>query len=385
MSLPFSGGALTALLPPATRLLGLGEPTHGVEAFLDLRNELFRHLVAHRGYRSITLESNCLSALVADAYVSDGAGTLDDAMSRGFSHGFGAAPANRELLAWMRAHNQRCPPGERLRCYGFDGPLEITGPAGPRPAVTALHDYLAAHLDLAVRRETLDELLGADERWTEPAATMDPRRSIGGAPEVAALRLHVDDLRALLTAHAPELTAATSPDAWWRADLHARTAAGLLRYHVGMAEAGPTRVDALMGLRAAMMADNLDAILAREAGRGPTLAYAQNRHLQRDRSHLRFPALALRWWSAGAIVGSRLGDRYAFVATTFGSRGDDVPGPDTLEGFLSTLPHDRALVDPGDLAAVAGWRPRVPVDHTYLALDPATVGQADAVVFLKQL
>lgn len=76
---PFTGGALTALLSPATRLLGLGEPTHGVEAFLELRNELFRHLVEYEGYRSIILESDCLSALAADAYITDGIGTLGPA------------------------------------------------------------------------------------------------------------------------------------------------------------------------------------------------------------------------------------------------------------------------------------------------------------------
>src|SRR3954454_1010872 len=154
---PFTGGSLTQLLSPATRLLGLGEPTHGVEAFPELRNELFRHLVEHEGYRSITIESDCLAALVADAYVTDGIGPLDDAMSRGFSHGFGASPANRELLRWMRAHNEQRPSHERLRFYGFDGPLEITGAASLRPALTALHDYLAAHLDLPWNRATLDE------------------------------------------------------------------------------------------------------------------------------------------------------------------------------------------------------------------------------------
>ncbi|MEO3858162.1 erythromycin esterase family protein [Acrocarpospora sp. B8E8] len=384
---PFSGGALTALLSPATRLLGLGEPTHGVDAFLELRNELFRHLVEHEGYRSITIESDCLLALAADAYVTDSTGTLDDAMNRGFSHGFGASPANRELLRWMRAYNEEHPPHERLRFYGFDGPLEISGPASPRPALTAPHDYLAAHLDLAWSRETLEELLGPDERWTNPAALMDPTQSVGRTPEARELRLIADDLRALLTAHAPHLTAATSPDDWWRADLHARAAAGLLRYHAGMADTAPTRVGTLMCLRDAMMADNLDAIVRREARRGPTLAFAHNSHLQRDKSHLQLGGLPLQWWSAGAIIGTHLGDQYAFAATTFGTRGSDIPHPDTLEGLLSTLPHARAVIDPTHLTATLDRKltPRVPADHTYFSLDPATIDQIDAIAFITEI
>ncbi|MFI9595996.1 erythromycin esterase family protein [Nonomuraea sp. NPDC052265] len=384
---PFTGGALTALLPPGVRVLGLGEPTHGVEAFLELRNELFRHLVEHEGYRSIAIESDCLAGLAADAYVTGGAGTLGEAMSRGFSHGFGASAANRELLRWMRAHNERRPPLDRLRFDGFDAPVEITGPAAPRPALTALYDYLAAHLDLPLTRDTLDALLGPDDRWTAPAALTDPARSIGGGPEVKELRLIADDLGALLTAHAPHLTAVTSAGDMWRAGLYARAAAGLLRYHAGMADPSPARLGALMSLRDAMMADNLDAIVRREDRRGPTFVFAHNRHLQRDESRLWFAGEPLRWWSAGAILAARLGDRYAFAAAAFGSRGGDVPAPGTLEGMLSALPDARAVVDPRRLAATLDREPapRVPVDHTYLALDPGTVDQADAIVFLKEI
>jgi erythromycin esterase-like protein len=216
---------------------------------------------------------------------------------------------------------------------------------------------------------------------------MDPTQSVGRTPEAKELRLIADDLRALLTSHAPHLTAATSPEDWWRADLHARTAAGLLRYHAGMADTAPTRVGTLMCLRDAMMADNLDAIVRREARRGPTLAFAHNRHLQRDKSHLQLADLPLHWWSAGAIIGTRLGDQYAFAATTFGTRGSDVPHPDTLEGLLSTLPHARAIIDPGRLAAALDRKltPRVPADHTYFPLDPATTDQIDAIVFVKEI
>ncbi|WTV54840.1 erythromycin esterase family protein [Kitasatospora sp. NBC_00039] len=254
--------------------------------------------------------------MAADAYVAGGTGTLDDALARGLSHGLGASPANRELLRWMRARNEQHPPLDRLRFYGIDGPLEMTGACGPRVALTALHDYLAAHLDPACSRETLDELLGPDVRWTDPAALMEPTRSVGRTPEAKELRQIADDLRALLTSHAPHLTVATSPDDFWRAGLYARTAVGLLRYHAGLADTAPTRLGALMSLRDSMMADNLDAIVRRETCRGPTLAFAHSRHLQRDQSQVEFAGLPLQWWSAGAVIDALLGDQYAFAATT---------------------------------------------------------------------
>src|SRR5918998_5225874 len=135
------------LLPARPRLLALGEPTHGEGTLLDLRNRLFRQLVEQEGYRTIAIESDCLMGLVVDDYVTSGTGTLDEVMERGFSHGFGAAPANRELVRWMRAHNDGRPPYERVRFAGFDGPLEITAAASPRQALTALHAYLTAWAD----------------------------------------------------------------------------------------------------------------------------------------------------------------------------------------------------------------------------------------------
>ncbi|MFJ5549460.1 erythromycin esterase family protein [Streptomyces sp. NPDC093225] len=386
---PFSGGALTALLSPATRLLALGEPTHGVDAFLDLRNELFRHLVEHEGYRSVAIESDCLAALVADAYVAEGTGSLDEAMERGFSPGFGASAANRALLSWMRSYNRDRPASERLRFYGIDGPLEMTGAASPRQSLTALHDHLSAHVELPLPLSSgaLDELLGPDARWTDPAALMDASRSVGRTPEARELRLVADDLTALLTSQAPRLAAVASPDARWLAGLHARTATGLLRYHDALADTSPTRLEGVMALRDAIMADHLDAIVRRESPRGPTLAFAHNRHLQRERSEIRFAGRPLRWWSAGAIMATRLEEGYAFAAATFGTRGADVPPPDTLEGLLSALPHARAVVDPALLAAALDERPapRTPADHTYFSLDPATTDRTDAIVFVKDL
>lgn len=132
---PVEATAVMELLPARPRLLALGEPTHGEDALLDLRNELFRQLVEQQGYRTIAIESDCMRGLVVDDYVTGGTGTLDEVMEHGFSHGWGASAANRELVRWMRAHNDGRPAPGRLRFAGFDGPLEITGAASPgRPS-----------------------------------------------------------------------------------------------------------------------------------------------------------------------------------------------------------------------------------------------------------
>ncbi|GAB3385503.1 erythromycin esterase family protein [Micromonospora halotolerans] len=380
--------AAMRLLPTRPRLLALGEPTHGEHVLLDLRNDLFRQLVEQEGYRTIAIESDCLMGLVVDDHVTSGAGTLDEVMERGFSHEWGAFPGNRELVRWMRAYNDGRPASQQVRFAGFDGPLEITGAASPRQALTALHAYLTARVDpglLPCDAATLDHLIGADDRWTNPAAMMDPSRSVGGTPEAGQLRLLADDLVALLDAQTPHLIAASSRKEWDRARLYGRTATGLLRYHVAMADPSPSRLARLLGVRDSMMAANLLAL----ADRGPTLVNAHNGHLQRKKSSMRMGGRPVEWWSAGAIVDAHLGDGYAFLATALGTirhQGVDTPPPDTVEGLLYALPEDRHLVDARRLATVladAAPAARVSPWFGYAPLDPAHVASTDGIVFVK--
>ncbi|WP_030911109.1 erythromycin esterase family protein [Streptomyces sp. NRRL F-5126] len=385
--------AVMRLLPRRPELLALGEPTHGEDALLDLRNELFRQLVKQEGYRTIAIESDCMRGLVVDDYVTGGAGTLDDVMAHGFGHGFGASAANRELVGWMRTFNDGRAAQDRLRFAGIDGPLEITGAASPRQALTALHRYLSAHADrhlLPCTAETLDGLLGADDPWVDSAAMTDPARSVGQSAEAARLRLIADDLVAVLDEQAPHLIARTSRDDRDRARLYGRTATGLLRYHHWMAEASPARMARLLGVRDSMMAANLLALAERGPAR-PALVHAHNGHLQRPKSSMRMWEGPVEWWSAGALVSARLGEGYAFVATALGTlphRGVGAPPPDTVEGLLYALPKERCLVDARQLATVITDmrpEPRESPWFGYAPLDPAHLTASDGLVFVKDV
>ncbi|MEU9366771.1 erythromycin esterase family protein [Streptomyces avermitilis] len=382
--------AVMRLLPARPRLLALGEPTHGQDTLLGLRNELFRQLVEQEGYRTIAIESDCMRGLAVDDYVTSGTGTLDEVMEHGFSHGWGTFAANRELVRWMRAHNDGRPASERLRFAGFDGPLEITHAESPRQALTALHGYLTARVDadlLPCTATTLDRLLGADDRWTRPAAMTDPARSVGQSAEAGRLRLLADDLVALLDTQTPHLLTAASRDDWDRARLYGRTATGLLRYHHWMADTSPARMTGLVSVRDQMMAHSLLAV----AERGPALVHAHNSHLQREKSTMRMGGMPLEWWSAGALVSARLGEEYAFVATALGTirhQGVDTPPPDTVEGLLYALPEDRCVIDAPRLATALGETrpaPRVSPWFGYSPLDPAHLAHSDGIVFVKDV
>ncbi|WP_031039257.1 erythromycin esterase family protein [Streptomyces sp. NRRL F-5650] len=387
---PLDAAAVMRLLPDRPRLLALGEPTHGEDALLDVRNDVFRQLVEEYGYRTIAIESDCLKGLAVEDYVTRGTGTLDEAVEHGFSHPWGPSAPNRELVRRMRAYNEDRPPHERIRFAGFDGPLEITGAASPRRALTALHGYLAARVDPALLPCTaaeLDRLLGADDRWTEPGAMTDPSRSVGRSAGAGELRTLAADLVSLLEEQTPHLLASASRDDWDRARLYGRTATGLLAYHYWMAEPSPARMSRMLGLRDRMMAANLLAL----AERGPVLVHAHNAHLQRAKSSMRMWQGRLEWWSAGALVSARLGGAYAFVATALGTirhQGVDTPPPGTAEGLLYDLPDDPCVVDPALLAAALGDprpAPRVSPWFGYAPLDPGHLDTIDGLVFVRDM
>ncbi|NEB08996.1 erythromycin esterase family protein [Streptomyces coelicoflavus] len=387
---PLDAAALMRLLPSPPRLLALGEPTHGEDALLDVRNDVFRQLVEQHGYRTITIESDCLRGLVVDDYVTGGTGTLDEVMERGFSHPWGPSAPNRELVRWMRAYNEDRPAHERIRFAGFDGPLEITGAASPRQALTALHDCLSALVDPALLpcdADTLDRLLGPDDRWTEPGAMTDAARSVGRSAEAGELRTLAADLVSLLDEQTPHLLASAPRDDWERARLYGRTATGLLTYHYWMAEDSPARMTRMLGVRDRMMAANLLAL----AERGPAFVHAHNSHLQREKSSMRMWQGRLEWWSAGALVGARLGGEYAFVATALGTirhEGVDTPPPDTVEGLLYGLPDDPCVLDPALLAGALGDprpAPRASAWFGYAPLDPGHLDSVDGVVFISDM
>ncbi|NHW87202.1 erythromycin esterase family protein, partial [Escherichia coli] len=141
--------------------------------------------LAERGYRSIALESDRAAGLIVDEFVRVRATVdLERALTEGFSHGSGTAPANRDLLVRMREWNDGRSAAERLTFHGFDAPLEIESVPSPRRHLIQVCDFL--DLD---RSGEIDDLVGDEARWSDTAAIWEPGRSIGGSTDAQRLRV----------------------------------------------------------------------------------------------------------------------------------------------------------------------------------------------------
>ncbi|MCR6481544.1 erythromycin esterase family protein [Amycolatopsis sp. OK19-0408] len=309
-------------------LLAFGEPTHFEPAFARIRNELFARLAEH-GFRSIALETDRVAALDGE-----------------FTHGFGDLPANQQLLAWLREYNETAE--EPLTFHGFDAPTEMFSAPSPRTYLEHARDFLRIDVDIAA-------LTGDDERWSRSEAILDPAASPGASPEARELRVIADDLLMALDARVEPAARV--------ARIHATAGLDLLRYHAASALPGDqdTRIARLAGARAVIMARNLLDIHASQPGR--TFVFAHNGHLGA---------------AAGAMVASRLGDRYAFIAGSLGhseALGLGEPDPATYEGHLQRGTDVWRLT-----TELPAGRTRADADYRYAPLTRELLDAADAIL-----
>jgi erythromycin esterase-like protein len=324
-SLATATDQLTASLDKSVSLLGFGEALHGGEEILRLRNQLFKRLVEKHGYSAIAIESSFPRSREVNEYIHGrGPATYDDVKVTGFGHGMGQLEANRDLVEWMRAYNQRNT--TKLSFYGFDIPTGTMGIASPRQVLHFVVDYLAkADPEAAeAHRQKIDRLLGEDGPWENPAVYMDPSKSIALSADATALRVETEDLIAELRSRRPELIAASGSESYIDALQDAEIARQLLNFHAAMGSRKPGQSPAVvLGTRDALMADNLVYIVNRERERGKVLVFAHNSHLQRGEAA--WPGQKYwgtdddcRWWPAGSHLAEILGPRYAVIGTAVG-------------------------------------------------------------------
>lgn len=337
-----------ASLDNSVELLGFGEALHGGEDILLFRNRLFQRLVEAHGYSAIAIESSFPMSHIVNEYIAGrGPASYNAVQDAGFSHRFGQLHATRELVEWMRSYNADASHPVKLHFYGFDSPTEITGADSPRHVLYVALDYLT-ELDKAGGQEyrsRVDPLLGQDDAWENFEAMMDPAKSIGLSPQANALRLATEELISELCVRRPELVAKSGQSRYLEALQYAVEARQLLNYHAEIARQSEQRMSRLLGLRDAIMADNLAYIASQERERGKVLVFAHNSHLQRGKSTLngewQGEAYSWTWWPVGAHLNAMFGERYTIIGSAVGTspaNGIDQPEPGTLEARMIAQP-----------------------------------------------
>lgn len=110
-------GAIT--VPEDVLVVGLGEASHGVKEYQEMKAEVFQALVENNGCRTFVIEGDFGGALKVDDYIHGGEGTAKEAAAWiGFR--IYRTEEMEALIEWMRAYNETAGEGADLHFYGMD-------------------------------------------------------------------------------------------------------------------------------------------------------------------------------------------------------------------------------------------------------------------------
>ncbi len=117
-----------------TRIVSLGEPTHGNREVFQLKHRMIEYLVIEMGFNIFALECPLGEAYDINRYVVDGIGSPEKALA-GIYYWTWDTQEVLEMLKWMRAYNADTSHKKKIKFYGFD-------PQDPERAARGTLQYL---------------------------------------------------------------------------------------------------------------------------------------------------------------------------------------------------------------------------------------------------
>jgi len=107
-------------LAKGSRVIGVGEGSHGTAEHFQFKHRLFRELVEHHGFTLLGIEAPFNDAYLADQYVQGLAPNDPVAATLAFGDWPWQTQELRRLLEWMRQYNATREGKSKVRVVGFD-------------------------------------------------------------------------------------------------------------------------------------------------------------------------------------------------------------------------------------------------------------------------
>lgn len=115
----YAGEVSAITIPARTRIIALGEATHGNREFQRLKLQVFQIMVEQYGVRAFALEGDYGGCEAVNRYIHGGDGTAEEAVAAiGFA--IYRTEEMEDLVSWMRRYNETAADGDDIRFYGFD-------------------------------------------------------------------------------------------------------------------------------------------------------------------------------------------------------------------------------------------------------------------------
>ncbi|MBP2327743.1 erythromycin esterase [Kibdelosporangium banguiense] len=295
------------------RVVSIGESTHRVHEFYQLRHRVVRFLVTQLGFGGFVMESGFAEGFAVNDWVLGGAGDLTALLHDGITYRMGRCAEMREQLEWMRAYNASH--DRKVRFYGMDVPDSSASALPAVKVVLSLLDDVDTAYAQVVRTSLLPlfDYLPADRSgraWAAPALqaymALEPAVRFELTARIGAM---VERLQAMRVVYS-ELADADRVDRVYRC---AATARHMDAFLSAMAD-GATRTYQGANIRDAAMAENIEWILQRE---DRIIVGAANGHIQRW-PFWAPPIVNDKLTMVGQHLAASLGDQMVVIATCFG-------------------------------------------------------------------
>lgn len=306
------------------RVFGFGEYPLRAQEPLQFRNRLIRWLVSEQGFTAVTLPTGLATSRPLYAYVLGESDESDSTAASVLANGQGEYEANRALLRWLRAYNERQPAERKVRVYGFE--LEGAENADAARSIEAAIGSLA-RLDRAMA-DSLRRELGPTMALLDANTFSELPR---GARDEASTKVH--DFTDVIRRARPFHSAAGARDEYEWALRQATTAEQSLAY----LRARPAKSVRRAGARSAPYwnyasvaeAENIQWIMDRERGRGKVFVFSSVPAIRNRIGDPSQPGLQDGFYSLGYVLKSILADEYRTMGTM---HGDEEEGLSELMG-----------------------------------------------------
>lgn len=323
-----------------SRIVALGEATHGTREFFRLKHRFLRYLVLEHDVRVFAMEANFPETLAIDEYVVHGTGDPREAL-QGIYFWTWNVEAVLSMIEWMREFNEGRPLEDCVRFYGFDAQY-TTG------AVSRLESFLDA-VDGTVSETIQSDLELVDDEGTNPDNDDRTQERFEAAERVVpALRDHLDEHRETDVSREGERS-------FELAHRYLRLIEQAMEYRLARSEydggfSGDLTdeqreaLEEVLTVRDRAMADTVDWLLEFE-DLDRIVLWAHDAHVNRERHAVRGTGAVAE--PMGSILADRHGEEYRPVGFSFGRGSFQALGQTEDEDGESTYGlQEQALESP---------------------------------------
>jgi len=103
-----------------SKIVGLGEATHGTKEFFQMKHRIFKYLVEKHGFKVFAFECDMGESYYVDKFVTEGKGDIDYIMKNIMHFWTWRTEEVKDLLLWMKEYNEDKSEQDKIHFIGVD-------------------------------------------------------------------------------------------------------------------------------------------------------------------------------------------------------------------------------------------------------------------------